>query len=116
MRPKEIEMSETEHDEVNFHKRERAVAERQRDEAYRYAEEHIKRWEVAEQILDEERQTVGGALNELASAVLASASSPHSLVALANKARNALLCPKEVTPGGRKCVYPRGHEGRCEGC
>ena len=85
-------------------------------EAYRYAEEHIKRCDLLERVLDEERQAVGGALNELASAVLGSAASPHSLVALANKARNALLCPKEVTPGGRKCVHPRGHDGGCVGC
>jgi hypothetical protein len=34
-------------DDVEFHKRERAVAERQRDEAYAYAEGHIKRLEDA---------------------------------------------------------------------
>jgi hypothetical protein len=27
-----------------------------------------------------------------------------------------LLCAKEVTPGGRRCVKERGHDGGCVGC
>jgi hypothetical protein len=27
-----------------------------------------------------------------------------------------MYCRKEVTPGGRKCVNPYGHDGPCVGC